>query len=216
VEIIGSYDDDGYAHLKNLLAPEVAHAFLQGLHSDMGDLPIPLSKQAEYPNLLRRAAFEIYGHHYKPMLYFLWGLTPIVSSIVGRDLLPTYDYLRIYREEDTCRVHHDRQSCEYSLSLTLDYSDGVAWALELGKQRQPAPNSTTAENFGDEPYESIVMQIGDAVLYQGVHHRHGRITPNPNGWSAHLFLHWVDRDGPYRDHAFDGQMKPEKVNFKFT
>ena len=40
-------------------------------------------------------------------------------------------------------------------------------------------------------------------MYQGVHHRHGRLDPNPNAWSAHLFLHWVDPAGPYRDEAFD-------------
>ena len=40
------------------------------------------------------------------------------------------------------------------------------------------------------------MEVGDAVLYQGVNYAHGRITPNPNAWSAHLFLHFVDRNGP--------------------
>ena len=47
-------------------------------------------------------------------------------------------------------------------------------------------------------------------------HRHGRTAPNPNAWSAHLFLHWVDRDGPYRDHAFDGQITPADVDFAFS
>jgi hypothetical protein len=60
------------------------------------------------------------------------------------------------------------------------------------------------------------MKVGDAVLYQGVHHRHGRTTPNPNTWSAHLFLHWVDREGPYRDHAFDGKGDPPRVDFSFA
>ena len=72
------------------------------------------------------------------------------------------------------------------------------------------------EDFGSEPHVSLAMNVGDAVLYQGVHHRHGRTMPNPNAWSAHLFLHWVDRDGPYRAHAFDGQTKPAPVNFSFT
>jgi hypothetical protein len=54
------------------------------------------------------------------------------------------------------------------------------------------------------------------LLYRGVNHRHGRIKPNPNGWSAHLFLHWVDREGPYRDHGFDGQIAPAPVNFSFA
>jgi hypothetical protein len=60
------------------------------------------------------------------------------------------------------------------------------------------------------------MNVGDAVLYQGVNHRHGRLSPNPNGWSVHLFLHWVDRDGPYRDQAYDGQMANAKANFDFV
>jgi hypothetical protein len=130
-------------------------------------------------------------------------------------LLPTYDYFRIYREGDVCRVHCDRYSCEHSLSLTLDYSDGEPWDLQVGKERTE-PSSRVEEDFGAEPYASIPMKVGDAVLYQGVNHRHGRMKPNPNGWSAHLFLHWVDRDGPHREHAFDGNANPAEVTFSFT
>ena len=122
---------------------------------------------------------------------------------------------RIYREGDICRVHLDRPSCEHSLSLTLDYSDGVAWPLELGERHFPQPKASVSDDFGDEPYASILMNVGDAVLYRGTNHRHGRMTPNPNGWSAHLFLHWVERSGPYSDHAFD-QRLPETVNFTFA
>lgn len=216
MKVIGSYADNGYAHLQGLVASEVAQALLQKLKQDIGPQAIPLSGVTDHPNLLRRAAFEIYGHYYPPMLFFLWGLTPIVSEIVGRDLLPTYDYFRIYREGDVCRVHSDRQSCEHSLSLTLDYSDGEIWNLEVGKTGTPEPSAKVDEDFGAEPFASIAMEVGDAVLYRGVSHRHGRVTPNPNGWSAHLFLHWVDRDGPYQDHAFDGQPAPAKVNFSFS
>lgn len=215
MKTVGDYDRDGYAHLQKLVAPEIARAFLQGLKQDIGDASIALSRVTSHPNLLRRAAFEIYGPNYKPMLYFLWGLTPIISSIVGRELLPTYDYFRIYREGDTCRVHSDRYSCEHSLSLTLDYSDGEPWALEIGRNRIE-PSSRVDENFGDEPYGAVQMAVGDAVLYQGVNHRHGRMTPNPNGWSAHLFLHWVDREGPHREQAFDGNGNPTPVNFSFS
>jgi hypothetical protein len=149
------------------------------------------------------------------MTTFLWGLTPIVSQVVGRDLLPTYDYLRIYREGDICRVHHDRPSCEHSLSLTLDYSDGVPWNLDLG-QKESTPSAKVDEDFGGEPFCSMKMEVGDAVLYRGVNHRHGRLSPNPNGWSVHLFLHWVDRSGPYRDHAFDGRIHGSETRFTFA
>ena len=80
MNVLGSYQDDGYAHLQGLLPPEVTLAFLQTLKLDMGSEPIPLSRVGTHPNLLKRAAFEAYGYNYKPMLGFLWGLTPIVSE----------------------------------------------------------------------------------------------------------------------------------------
>jgi hypothetical protein len=216
MKVLGSYRQHGYATLQGLVPVEVAQAFLQRLRADIGQAPIPLSRAPSHVNLLNRPAFEAYGHLYTPMLYFLWGLTPIVSEIVGRDLLPTYDYFRIYRAGDVCRVHSDRPSCEPSLSLTVGYSDGEVWDLQVGKTRYSAPSAKVDEDFGAEPFASIPMAVGDAVLYRGVNHRHGRVKPNPNGWSAHLFLHWVDRDGPYRDEAFDRQMSPTKVNFRFS
>ena len=215
MHVVGDYTKDGYALVEGLIAPESAAAFVAMLKKDIGPKALPVSGIREFPNLLARPAFEIYGHFYPPMLTFLWGLTPIVSDIVGKDLLPTYDYLRIYRDGDVCRVHHDRQSCEHSLSLTLDYSDGVPWNLEV-EQRETDPSSKVEESFGSEPFSSLAMQVGDAVLYQGVRHRHARVTPNPNGWSIHLFLHWVARDGPFREHAFDGRIPTAKTRFDFV
>lgn len=176
---------------------------------------IPLHILKEHSHVLKRPAFEVYGYQYKPMLYFLWGLTPIVSEILGRDLLPTYDYFRIYRQGDICLVHSDRDSCQHSMSLTLGYSDGKLWDLQIGKGPEEQCERAD-EDFGSKDYASIAMEVGDAVLYQGVHHRHGRITPNPNAWSAHLFLHWVDRDGPFRSHAFDGRMDAAPAEFVFN
>lgn len=215
MDIIGDYHSDGYAHVREIIPVEVARALLAEIKAAVGPAPIPLSRIDVHPNLLNRPAFEIYGHHYRPMLQFLWGLTPLVASLVGKRLLPTYNYFRIYREGDVCKVYSDRYSCEHSLSLTLDYSDGEPWALDIGAE--PAtPSARVEADFGPEPYRSVSMAVGDAVLYQGVARRHGRTTPNPNAWSAHLFLHWVDRDGPYRDHAFDGQAAPAPVNFSFA
>lgn len=215
MQVIGDYARDGYAHVAGLLPEEVTRSFLAGIKAATGDGTIALSRIDSYPNLLRRAAFEIYGHHYAPMLHLLWGLTPAMAQIAGRELLPTYSYFRIYREGDVCRVHHDRYACEHSLSLTIDYSDGEPWPLDIGRESGD-PSARVEEDFGDEPFAAIRMAVGDAVAYRGVQHRHGRVVPNPNLWSAHLFLHWVDRDGPYREHAFDGRGAPPPVNFSFA
>ena len=212
MNVVGDYERDGYAHIEQLISPEVATAFLERFKADLGQNPVQLSRVSQFPNLLERAALDVYGHHYYPMAFFLWGLTPIVSQLVGRDLLPTYDYLRIYRQGDTCRVHSDRYSCEHSLSLTLGYSDDRPWDLQVERERTE-PSARIDEQFSGD-FASVTMKPGDAVLYEGVHHRHGRTDRNPNRWSAHLFLHWVDRHGSYSEHAFDGKV-PEMVDFQF-
>jgi hypothetical protein len=213
MEMVGDYGSDGYAHVRGLIPVEVARAFVNGIKHDMGPAAIPMSRAREHPAVLKRPAFEVYGHAYKPMNYFLWALTPTISKLIGRDILPTYDYFRIYREGDVCHVHSDRPACEHSVSLTLDYSDGELWPLEVA--RYSVDSLHPLQQRWEKDHSSIAMQVGDAVLYQGVNYAHGRTTPNPNAWSAHLFLHYVDRNGPYQSEAFD-RAELGQVNFSFS
>ena len=215
MKLSGNYNELGYLHVEQLIPVEVARAFMLAIKEDLGPAPLELSTLTEHGAQLKRPAFEIYGHDYRPMNFFLWSLTPTISRLVGRELLPTYNYFRIYREGDICRVHSDRPSCEHSVSLTLDYSDDEIWDLQVANDRTPRAQPL-AEDFGSDRHASVGMKVGDGVLYQGVHHRHGRITPNPNRWSAHLFLHFVERGGPYEDHAFDKRVSMKPVDFAFS
>jgi len=137
-------------------------------------------------------------------------MTPAIEACAGLSLLPTYSYFRIYRAEDICRVHVDRPACEHSISLLLATSDGAPWPLEVGTVPLEKPIQLADADFGAEQSVAVAMSPGDAVLYQGVRYKHGRTQPNPNRWSAHLFMHWVDREGPYADQAFDGHKLPER------
>jgi hypothetical protein len=197
-----AYRRHGYAALPGLFGGEVMAAFHGQLSRDLG-LPEQGERFMTRGPLLSKQAIEVYGHVYPPMLYFLWALTPRVAQVAGCELLPTYCYFRIYQQGDICRVHGDRPACEHSLSLTVALSDRRPWALSVEASRIAAPVAGADADFGDSSFGSVPMLDGDAVMYQGVHHRHGRIDPNPNLWSAHLFLHWVDAAGPYREQAFD-------------
>ena len=214
VEIIGDYSKDGFAHLRGLIPQEVARAYTTRLKAATGGKPLPVHQPQPYPAVLSRPAFDVSSKLFAPMDFFLWGLTPIIGQILARDILPSYNYFRIYREGDICRVHSDRPASQHGISLTLDYSDGEIWDLQLGKKRTEKLYPLS-DDFGSDDFASIGMEIGDAVLYQASRYPHGRMRPNPNAWSAHLFLFFVDRDGPYRDHAFDGESIDEKVNFTF-
>jgi hypothetical protein len=207
-----AYYRDGYVHLNAFIPPEVGRGFLARMIADLARQGITFDKLEKSQDLLIRPAAEIYGFHYPPMATMHWGMTPAVAALTDKDLLPTYAYFRLYRKGDRCKVHGDRPACEHSLSLTLDYSDGAVWPLDVAHQPIVKPYQRADDTFrADEPFGSASMKAGDAVLYQGVTHHHGRITPNPNAWSAHLFLHWVERGGPHAASAFDGNQPPERI-----
>lgn len=213
--VSGDYARDGYAHIRDLIPADVAEAFLRQLKADLPDL---MTRFLTHAPIIKKTTIDVYASDYPPMLQFLWGLTASMRGLTGRDLLPCYNYFRIYRRDEICRIHADRPACEHSLSLTLGYSDGLVWPFEVGTE-PIAQAGGIDDDFGGAPYRSIAMQPGDAVLYRGVEHRHGRLTRNPNRWSAHMFLHWVDRGGPHAAHAFDTVAAPpkharEKVDFE--
>lgn len=202
MRIEGNYARDGFATIRGLVPPEVAVNLFKQIQMDLNAAGRTFKDFAKLHELSNEHTIDISGHFYRPLTTFLWGLTPIISELTGADLLPSYDYFRIYHQGDVCRVHSDRPSCEHSVSLTLVYSDGKPWPLSVGSRRveQEAP---CTPDFGDEPHTDVAMEPGDAVLYRGIDLRHGRTEPNPNQWSAHLFLFWVERGGPFEQHAFD-------------
>lgn len=209
-----SYRRDGYCFLKELIPAEVASGLLARMKGDFARQNVDLASLRQQGPLLAQPAVEIYGYHYPPFASFHWGLTAAIQNEIGAPLLPTYSYFRLYRAGDICRVHGDRPACEHSLSLTLGYADDKPWPLEIARRAIAEPFARADTAFtGEEDAVAVDMAPGDAVLYRGVHHHHGRTRPNPNRWSAHLFLHWVERDGEFAGEAFDKQTPPARVEF---
>jgi len=195
-----SYRDNGYAALPKLFPASVLAIFHGRMQAVLDLKNAPQFRSQTW--LVTKPTIEVYSMHYAPMAAFHWGLTPVAAELAGCELLPTYAYFRAYQQGDICVVHSDRAACEHSLSLMVELSDNHPWALCVGHDEvAAAPNPE--RDFGSEEFTAIPMNAGDAVMYQGVTRRHGRIEPNPNRWSAHLFLHWVDANGPHADHAFD-------------
>lgn len=215
MQIEGDYTKDGYALVRQLVPAEVAQAFLAQVRTVVRGPAIDLRRSPTI-EILNRPALDIYSEQLPFMRTFLWGLTPAMQVVAGTDLLPTYCYFRIYREGDVCRVHADRPACEHSLSLTVGLSDGNPWPLEIGKGINDETRPIFHDDFEDEDYASLAMLPGDGVAYRGVDHRHGRISANPNRWSAHLFCHWVDPAGPHADQAFDRREAVREVDFSFV
>jgi hypothetical protein len=195
------YAVNGYVLLRQLFQPTLLAHFRGRLQTDLNFMG---SRDfVKTCHLLTKPSIEVYSMEYPPMAGFLWGLTPRVAEVAGCELVPSYAYFRIYQQGDVCRIHSDREACQHSLSLTVELGEGIPWALSVEKRRLDQPVAGVESDFGGEAFSSLPMRAGDAVMYRGVNHRHGRLEPNPNSWSAHLFLHWVDANGPYAGHAFD-------------
>jgi hypothetical protein len=208
------YRTDGFTLIPEAIPREVANGLLARMKVDFARQKVDFGQLMKPGPLLIQPAVEIYGYHYPLFASFHWGLTALVQQHAQVPLLPTYCYFRIYRAGDLCKVHGDRPACEHSMSLTLGYADDRIWPLEVARRAiaEPYERADLAFADGEEPV-AVPMVPGDAVLYQGVHHHHGRTMPNPNRWSAHLFLHWVERDGAFAGEAFDKQPPPMTVDF---
>lgn len=213
-----------------MLPVEVADATLFKMQEELGgDWE---SYQGDYIKtfLTDHRSFECYSFDYSPMATLQWGLTPYVSTLVGKDLLPTHCYFRVYRQGDVCHVHSDAHACEHAMSLTLGYSNDLMWNFDISDKWFEADVGKPVDAANKEEqlkFHSIASSVGDGILYNGINYLHGRMQPNPNKWAAQIFLHWVDRAGKYAQHAFDGRFaevarraefvfpaddKPEKIN----
>lgn len=118
-----------------------------------------------------------------------------IGEKVGRKLIPTYTYSRIYRTGEILKRHKDRPACEISATLTLGYKAKKVWPI-----------------FFDEEKETAVdLEIGELAVYQGCEILHWR--PAFKGeWHVQVFLHYVDADGPYAHHANDDFRKMQENN----
>jgi len=214
------YKEHGWVQIKRVLPIEVADATLYKMQQELGgDWE---SYKGDYIKtfLTDKRAFECYSHDYSPMATLQYGLTPYISTLVGKDLLPTHCYFRVYRKGDICHVHSDAHACEHAMSLTLGYSNDYLWEFNISDKYFEADVGKPVEAAQREShlgFHNLLLSVGDGVLYNGINYLHGRVKPNPNEWTAQIFLHWVDRAGKYAHHAFDGRTADlvKRAEFKF-
>ena len=122
-----------------------------------------------------------------------WGNDPLMNalletklSLVEKEcnlkLFPTYAYWRYYVFGGTLAKHKDRPSCEVSVTACIKKYDNWPLIIE-GK--------------------SFELKEGDALLYAGCDQEHGRPGIYKGDGMAQVFLHYVNQNGPNKNHAYD-------------
>jgi hypothetical protein len=115
--------------------------------------------------------------------FFHQQLTTAMSALAGQPLKASYCYLASYQPGALLEKHTDREQCDFSISLCLDYAPepchATPWPLFLHKK-----SGTVA----------VFQAIGDALLYRGCEIPHSR-EPLPTGHaSTSIFFHYVRED----------------------
>ena len=212
------YSSKGFCHVREAVPREVADVLLLLIEKSFGNNPKDFGHTMAAQPINTKTTIEMYADKFYPLMTFQWGMTALMSEIAGHPVLPSFGTFRVYQQGDLCKIHSDRKACQHSLNITLGYADDIRWGLNIGANRlaeESTGEGRVLDHFDGEAFSTIEMTPGDAVAYQGVYYRHGRLTANPNRWSAHFFMNFVDQDGPYSAHAFDQRKPKAKAEFYF-
>lgn len=168
----GSKFDSGYVPLGSLLHPFTLSAtrsyfrrFVEQGLARHGDRTVPRRWTA----------------HNEPVVRFiLHQLTPIMQAVAGVTVKPSYGYFASYYGGAHLARHTDREQCEYSMSMLIDYApepDAESpWPLWLETRQESV---------------AIHQRLGDTLIYRGCQLPHYRHQLPPGHTSTHLFLHYV-------------------------
>lgn len=127
-----------------------------------------------------------FAYNYIPALEILCEKTPFISELIEETVLPTYAYAREYIKGHELTVHKDRPSCEVSLTVNLDCDKlWDFWVLTPSREKK-----------------SILLNPGDAVLYNGLMAHHWR-DPYDGEYCIQMFLHYVKSQGQHYNNYFD-------------
>jgi hypothetical protein len=115
--------------------------------------------------------------------FFHQQLTAAMTAFAGEPLKASYVYLASYQPGAILEKHTDREQCDFSVTLCLDYApeprNATPWPLQLHK------TSGTVRVF---------QAIGDALLYRGCQLPHSREALPEGDTSTSIFFHYVRED----------------------
>jgi hypothetical protein len=123
------------------------------------------------------------AHNESVARFFHYQIASAVSAIVGEPVKPSYVYLASYLSGAELKKHTDRQQCEFSVTLCLDFSPepdlATSWPIRLD----------TAEGT-----VTVYQALGDGLVYRGTKVPHYRSVLAEGHTSTSIFFHYVAAD----------------------
>jgi hypothetical protein len=164
-------------------------------YAPLGDLIHPFHIAAlrrYYRYLIRSGAIELgdrqssrrYVAYNEPVArFFHRDIAATLGAVAGELLKPSYVYMASYLSGAQLKKHTDREQCEFSVTLCLDFSPEPAletpWPIRLD-----TPTGTV----------TVYQALGDGLAYRGTRLPHYRDALGDGQTSTSIFFHYVASD----------------------
>jgi hypothetical protein len=115
--------------------------------------------------------------------FFHQQIANTLSAVAGEPVKPSYVYLASYLSGAELKKHVDREQCEFSITLCLDFS--------------PEPTVATPWPIClDTPHGQVTVYqaLGDGLAYRGTRLPHYRSKLGEGQTSTSIFFHYVGAD----------------------
>jgi hypothetical protein len=177
------------------IAGRGAQQFRQAGYVPLGHLIHPFNLAAlrrYYRYAIRRGAIRLgdeqssrryVAHNESVARFFHHQIANAVSAIAGEAVKPSYVYFGSYLSGAELKKHTDRQQCEFSVTLCVDFSPepelATSWPIRLD-----TPEGTV----------KVYQALGDGLVYRGPKVPHYRHVLAEGYTSTSIFFHYVPAD----------------------
>ena len=167
--------EKGYVPLRNLIHPFHVAALRRYYRS--------LIRRGEVHLGDNSSSRRYVAHNESVARFFHHQIARTVSAIAGEPIKPSYVYVASYLSGAELHKHTDREQCEFSVTLCLDFSPEPAletsWPIRL-----------------DTPHGAVAVYqaLGDGLLYRGTQVPHHRDALSQGRTSTSIFFHYVPAD----------------------
>jgi hypothetical protein len=115
--------------------------------------------------------------------FFHQEIAATLSEVAGEAIKPSYVYMASYLSGAELKKHTDREQCEFSVTLCLDFSPEpmleTPWPIQLD-----TPTGTV----------TVYQALGDGLAYRGTRLPHYRSRLREGQTSTSIFFHYVRAD----------------------
>lgn len=191
------YQSDKYAVLQKILPAEQMRAMRRFYREYVaqGFMPFEDSQSRRF-----------YQHNEPLARYFHCQLAPLMSLVIGEEVIPSYVYAASYINEADLKPHTDRAQCEFSISFQVDYlpepeNHRSPWGLFVKPPDFPTDGAFIhrtrefpANSEAEDENTAVYLASGEGLVYKGCELVHYRYPLTAGHQSTSLFFHYVPVD----------------------